>query len=344
MEGHRNVVIFGEAEGNRLSPMTLELLGIGARLARGLSGETSLVALGGPMAGPVGEGYGFGADRVFAICDPLLDSYAPDAFLQAMVGLAAELKPAFILFGQTDRGIDLAPRLAFKLKTAVALDCIGLSVAPEGQSATYTKPVFGGKAHAVFSTSALPLVASVRQGSFAPAEYDPARQGEVISFDLSLDPALVRTRFLRRIEDEGLSLAAVLTNAPIVVSGGRGLKAKEGVDLLKETAGLMGAAVGGSRPAIDNGWLPSHLQVGLTGKRINPQLYVAVGISGSLQHMAGCMKSKTIVAINSDESAPIFKMAHVGVVGDFREVLEGFNDEVRQRGAGKEGKGGSQNG
>ena len=339
MEGHRNVLIFGEVEGMRLSPMTLELMGIGSRLAEGLSGETSLVWLGRAMAESLGEAYGFGADRVFAICDPLLDSYAPDAYLQAMERMVAELKPAVVLFGQTDRGIDLAPRLAFRLERAVALDCIDLSAGPDGQGATYTKPVFGGKAHAIFSTNALPLIASVRQGSFAPAEYDAARQGEVISLRPSLDVALTRTRFLGRIEDEGLSLSAILTDATVVVSGGRGLKTKEGIGLLKETAGLIGGAVGGSRPAIDNGWLPGHLQIGLTGKRINPKLYVAVGISGSLQHMAGCMKSKTIVAINSDESAPIFKMAHVGVVGDYREVLEGFNDEMRQR-AGIEGKGG----
>ncbi len=340
MEGYRNVVIFGETEGDRLSPMTLELMGIASRLAGGLSGETSLVWLGGVLADSLAEGYGFGADRVFAICDPLLGNYAPDAYLQAMERMVAELRPAVVLFGQTDRGIDLAPRLAFRLRAAVALDCIDLSAAPEGQSATYTKPVFGGKAHAVFSTNALPLIASVRQGSFAPGEYDPARIGDVISLDASLDAALARTRFLGRIEDEGLSFAAILTDAPVVVSGGRGLKTREGIDLLRETAGLIGGAVGGSRPAVDNGWLPSHLQIGLTGKRINPRLYVAVGISGSLQHMAGCMKSKTIVAINSDESAPIFKMAHVGVVGDYREVLEGFNDEMRHW-AGKENKGGS---
>lgn len=311
--------------------MTRELIGIASRLARGLSGETFLAVLGRETGESLGEGYGFGADRVFAFSSPLLGSYTPEAYLQAMERIVAECGPAVVLFGHTDFGTDLAPRLAFRLRTAVALDCVDVSTAPGGQSATYTKPVFGGKAHAIFSTNALPLIASVRQGSFTPPEYDPARQGEVVSLDLFLDPTLVRTRFLGRIEDEGLSLSAILLNAPIVVSGGRGLKTKEGVDLLKETAGLMGAAIGGSRPAIDNGWLPSHLQVGLTGKRINPQLYVAVGISGSLQHMAGCMKAKTIVAINSDESAPIFKMAHIGVVGDYREVLEGFNDEMRQR-------------
>jgi electron transfer flavoprotein alpha subunit len=331
MGAYRNVVIFGEIENNRLSPMTLELIGLGARLAENLTGRVCLTWLGKDVARPIEEAFGFGADGVFAACDPLLETYVPDAYLQAMEQIVPKMEPAVILFGQTDKGIDLAPRLAFRMKTAVALDCVDLSTSAHEGCMEYTKPVFGGKAHAFFSTAALPLVASVRQGSFAPAEYDGSRAGEVISLALSLEPTRIRARFVRRIEDQGLSLASVLTSAAVVVSGGRGLKSRDGVDLLKETAALLGAAVGGSRPAVDKGWLPSHLQIGLTGKRINPQVYMAVGISGSLQHMAGCMKSKMIVAVNSDESAPIFKMAHIGVVGDYKEVLEGFNEEMRRQ-------------
>jgi electron transfer flavoprotein alpha subunit len=241
------------------------------------------------------------------------------------------VEPAIILFGQTDRAIDMAPRLAVRLKAPVILDCVGIQIAPEGH-VDVTKPVFGGKAHGVFSTTSLPLICSIRQGCCAPAEYDPSKQGEVIAVRLSIDAARIRVRFVRRIQDETLSLAALLAAAPVVVSGGRGINGEEGVRLLKETAAILGGAVGGSRPTIDKGWLPSQLQVGLTGKRVNPPLYMAVGISGALQHMAGCMKSKIIVAINSDESAPIFRMAHVGVIGDFREVLQGFNEEMRRTG------------
>jgi electron transfer flavoprotein alpha subunit len=331
MAEHQDVLVFGELENNQLSSMTLELLEIGTTISRDLKGQLLLAAFGKDAAAGIGKAFGFGAHRVYAAHDPLLSDYAPDAYLQAMEQMVRALKPALVLFGQTDRGIDLAPRLAFRMKTAAALDCVNLSVATNEGRVEYVKPVFGGKAHAIFSTGVLPLLASVRQGSFAPARYDQSKQGEVISFALSLDPARIRVRFMRRIQNESLSLAAALIGAPIVVSGGRGLNTKEDVDLLKETAAAVGGAVGGSRPAIDKGWLPSHLQVGLTGKRVNPQIYMAVGISGSLQHMAGCMKSKTIVAINSDESAPIFKMAHIGVVGDYREVLEGFNEEMGRR-------------
>jgi electron transfer flavoprotein alpha subunit len=195
------------------------------------------------------------------------------------------------------------------------------------------KPVFGGKAHALFRQGALPGIASVRQGSFVPAEYEASKQGKVLQFELSLDPSRVKTRFLKKVQDESLALALNLASATVVVSGGRGLKRKEGIEILKETADLLGGAIAGSRAAVDSGWLPGSLQVGLTGRRINPQLYMAVGISGALQHMAGCMKSHTIVAINTDGSAPIFNLSHIGVVGDYQEVLEAFNDEVRKIGA-----------
>jgi electron transfer flavoprotein alpha subunit len=334
MVEYRDVLVFGETEDGHLSSSTLELMGIGAKLAKDLGEELVLAALGEDAASDIERGYGFGAHRVYGAYESSLTGYAPDAYLQAMEQMARALKPALILLGQTDRAIDLAPRLAFRIKAAIALDCVGIRITPEG-GIEQTKPVFGGKAHAVFACDALPQIASIRQGSFAPAQYDQSKHGEVIPFSLSLEPARMRVRFLKRIQDESLSLATVLTSAPIVVSGGRGLKVKEGVDLLKETAGLLGGAIAGSRPAVDNGWLPSHLQVGLTGKRINPQLYMAIGISGSVQHMAGCMKSKVIVAVNPDESAPIFKMAHIGVVGDYREVLEGFNEEMRRVGASK---------
>ncbi len=331
MDEYRDVLIFAESENGRLSSMTLELMGIGAKLAKDLAQDLLLAALGEDAAAGIEDGYGFGAHRVYEARDPLLSEYAPDSYLQVMEQVVRALKPALILFGQTDMAVDLAPRLAFRIGAPIALDCVAIRVSLEGRI-EQTKPVFGGKAHAVFAADSPPAIASVRQGSFPPAEYDPTRQGHVIPFGVSLDGARRRVKFLKRIEDESLSLAAVLTSAPIVVSGGRGLKAKEGVELLRATAATVGGALGGSRPAIDAGWLPSHLQVGLTGKRVNPQVYVAVGISGSLQHMAGCMKSKLIVAINTDETAPIFKMAHVGVVGDYREVLQGFNEEMEKTG------------
>jgi electron transfer flavoprotein alpha subunit len=303
---------------------------IGAKLAGDLKQELHLVFLGGKPLSSIEKGYGYGADMVYECVDSSLEDYVPDFYLQAAERIVKELRPLVIMFGQTDRGLDLAPRLAFRMKSGVTLDCIDLRVEAATGLIEQVKPIFGGKAHGLFRCDVLPQIISVRQGSFSPAAYDDSKQGEVVPLRFSLDSSRVRTKFVRKIRDANLSLAINLAAASVVVSGGRGLKRKEGVDLIRETADLLGGAIAGSRPAVDNGWLPSLLQVGLTGKRINPQVYMAVGISGSLQHMAGCSKSRTIIAINSDESAPIFKLSHFGVVGDYREVLEGFNDEVRR--------------
>ena len=244
---------------------------------------------------------------------------------------AAELKPSIILFAQNDKGLDLAPRLAFRLKTGVAVDCVDLKIDMDKGVMVTVKPVFGGKAHVdASSLESRPQIASVREGAFDPADFDESKKGEVNELSLSMDASKVKTRFVKKEKDQSLALALKLAAANVVVGGGRGLKKQEGIDLIQETADLFDGAIAGSRPVVDNGWLPTSLQIGLTGKKVNPQVYMAVGISGALQHMAGCSKSKTIVAINSDEGAPIFKLAHYGVVGDYKEVLKGFNDEVKK--------------
>ena len=152
--------------------------------------------------------------------------------------------------------------------------------------------------------------------------------GAVIPFELDLDLSGAKTRLVDKVQDETLSLALDLASASVVVSGGRGVRDKEGVELISRTADLLGGSIGATRAAVDDGLLPRSILVGLTGRRVNPRLYMAVGISGSLHHMAGCMRSRTIVAVNTDESAPIFAFSHIGVVGDFREVLAAFDDEV----------------
>jgi len=301
---------------------------IGKTLSGDLNEELHLLLLGSDAQGAE-AGYGYGADKVFAGTDPLLENYLTDTYLQAMEQAMEELNPSIILFAHNDKGLDLAPRLAFRLKTGVAADCVDLRI--DGGVMVTVKPVFGGKAHADANiTESRPQVASIREGAFDPADYDESKKGEVNDLGLSIDGSKVKTRFVKKEKDESLALALKLASANVVVSGGRGLKKKEGVDLIQATADLLDGAIAGSRPAVDNGWIPNALQIGLTGKKVNPQMYMAVGISGALHHMAGCSKSKTIVAINSDEGAPIFKMSHYGVVADYKEVLEGFNDEVKK--------------
>ena len=331
MEFEKRILVFGELDGDKASSMTAQLMRIGKKLSENLGDELCLIFFGGEPGKAAETGYGYGADRVYTAFHPLLAHYMTDAYLQAMEQAVRELKPAIILFGQNDIGLDLAPRLAFRLKTGVSLDCVDLIADTEKGMLEQIKPVFGGKAQAVFTgTGDRPQIASVREGAYDPQEYDEPMNKEVVPIGLSLDASRIRTRFVKKEREESLDLALKLASANIVVSGGRGLKNKQGMELLKETATLLGGAVAGSRPAVDYGWVPSSLQVGLTGRKVNPQVYMAIGISGALQHMAGCSKSKNILAINTDESAPIFKLSHLGVVGDYREVLKGFNDEIKK--------------
>lgn len=325
----RNILVFGERVDGRFTPMTSQLLNIGRKLAKELNHELGLLVLGGSKQKAAKEGFCYGADRVYVAAHPLLENYVTCSYLQAMEQIVGEKNPRIVLFGQNDKGMDLAPRLAFRIKTGVTLDCIHLEI--DSGSLRQVKPVFGGKAYGhYYNFDTWPQIVSVREGAFDPAPYDASRTGEVIELSLSFDSSKIKTRFLAKHPDGSSSLALKLASAPVVVSGGRGLRDKEGFELLRETADLLDGAIGGSRPAVDYGWVPSSLQVGLTGKKVGPQVYFAVGISGAIQHMAGCQKAKTIVAINKDEGAPIFKMAHYGVVGDYEEVLKGFNNEVKR--------------
>jgi electron transfer flavoprotein alpha subunit len=331
MEGNQNILIFGEMDGDKLSSITTQIMRIGKSLSGELNQELGLVFLSGDSPVNAKDGYGYGADKVYVVADPQLENYMTDSYLQAMEQVIEELKPAVIIFGQTDIGLDLAPRLGFRLKTGVTLDCVDIKADPDKGSIEVIKPVFGGKAHSNYSRfETLPQIASVRDGSFDTADFDESKGGEVTELGISLDSEKIRTKFIKKEEDANLALALKLATASVVVSGGRGLKKKEGVDIIQETADLLDGALAGSRPAVDNGWVPTALQIGITGKKVNPQVYMAVGISGALQHMAGCSKSKVIVAVNSDDQAPIFKFSHYGAVGDYKEIIQAFNDEVKK--------------
>ena len=233
-----------------------------------------------------------------------------------------------MLVGQTSIGRDLAPRLAFRLETTATTDCIDLAIDPGSKLLLRTKPVYGGNARAVFASELDPQIATVRTKAMAPLEPDTSRKGEVVTIEAGLDSSKIRTRVLERVkqEVEGISLEA----ADVVISGGRGIGSAAGFEQLEELAEMLKGAVGASRPACDNGWVPDVVQVGLTGKIVAPDLYIAVAISGSSQHMAGCSGCKNIVAINKDPEANIFRQARFGVVGDWRKVLPAFAEKVRE--------------
>lgn len=329
MENYKNILVVGELDDNGVTTTTAQVMRVGKTLAENVEQQMHLLFIGGEMQAAAEKGYAYGADKVFMAADPQLENYTTDSCLQVMTTFVEEMKPAVILFSHNQTGLDLAPRLAFRIKAGVMLDCVAYKIEKASGLLQQERPVFGGKAHACYQGLGKgPQVTTVREGAVDPADCDESRTGEVVGFPVVLDAADIRTRFVKKEKDASQAQVLKLASAKTVVCGGRGLGKKEGMDLLRKTAELLDGAVAGSRPAIDQGWVPGPLQIGQTGKKVSPRLYMAVGISGALQHMAGCSSANTIVAINTDQEAPIFKMSHIGVVGDYSKVLAGFNDEV----------------
>ena len=236
--------------------------------------------------------------------------------------------PQILILGQTSVGRDLAPMLAFRLDTLVTLDCVALSIDPDTKLLLQTKPVYGGNAQATYTCDSYPQIATVRDKVMSSPESSDSKQGEVITLDAGLDPSAIRVRLLKRIKDaeEGVRLE----EAQVIVSGGRGIGGAEGFDQLQELAVMLKGAVGASRPPCDNRWIAPSRQVGITGKIVSPDLYIAIALSGSIQHLSGCGQSKSIIAINNDPEASIFKYADFGVVGDWKKVLPTFKDKLKE--------------
>jgi electron transfer flavoprotein alpha subunit len=329
MDNGRNVMVFGEITDGSLSSIAKELLGCGRRLANDLGEELSAVLIGTNINHLAAEAVAFGADKVYLVDHPLLGDYQADSFLSSMVKVVEREMPRILVLGQTSIGLDLSPRLAFRLKTAVVLDCVELSVEPDSKRLLQTKPVYGGKGMGLFVSDAYPQMATVRSKSMKPLEKDDSRQGKVVPISINLNEADIRAKTVGKVmqKAEGVSLE----DAEIVISGGRGMGSSEGFRQLEELSKVVkGSAVGGSRPACDAGWVPTTAQVGLTGKIVTPKLYIAVALSGSSQHMAGCSGSGTIVAINKDPRAHIFKEAQFGVVGDWEKILPPFTKKIEE--------------
>lgn len=328
MSEYSGVMIFGEAKEGRLAAVTTELLGCGRRLAGELGQELYCLLVGGDVGSLAQEAIAFGADKVYVVSDPLLEAYQADAYVLAAEKVARQVMPQILLVGQTSIGRDLAPRLAFRLGTALTTDCVELALDPTSKLLLKTKPVYGGNAQAVFTSEACPQMATVRAKAMSPLERDDSRQGEVITVEAGLEPSSIRTEFVERVVEEVEGVR--LEDAEVVVCGGRGIGGAEGFRQLEELAGILKGAVGASRPPCDNGWVPSGYQVGLTGKIIAPDFYLAIGISGASQHMTGCSGAKTVVAINKDPEANIFREASYGVVGDWKKVLPALTAKIKE--------------
>ncbi len=329
MDSNKGILLFGEVDKGKLASITLELLGTGRKLANELGQELGLVLLGNNIGVLAQEAITFGADKVYVGDGAAMEQYNSDAYTAVMANLCKKLAPEILLLGQTDAGRDLAPRLAGRLRGALSTDCLGLAIDKESKLLRATRPVFGGNAIAtVVSRGARPQMATVRSRTMAPAERDPSRKGEVIPLDLAIDPSVIRVKVVEQVEEK--SEGVKLEDARVVVSGGRGIGSAENFKMLWELARLFDGAVGGTRAACEQGWLPMTRQVGQTGKIVSPNLYIAVALSGAMQHVAGCSGAKCIVAINKDPEANIFKVAHYGIVGDFKEAVPGLIERFKE--------------
>jgi len=328
MAEHLGVAVYCEIKGGTLLPIAAEGLGIGRQLADALGQPLSALLVGSGIGGLAPQAIAAGADKVYVVDDPLLKEYLAETYVRALQKAVGEIKPAVLIMGQTDAGRELAPRLAFRLDTAATLDCIDLAIDPATKRLLQTKPVYGGNAQAVYTGDTDPQIVTIRTKAFSALAPDASRKGEVISIAAALDASAIKTKVLDHVVAEAGGIK--IEDANVVVSGGRGIGGAEGFKQLEELARLLKGALGASRPPCDNGWVADTVQVGLTGKIIAPEVYIAVAISGSSQHMSGCSGSKTIIAINKDREANIFRHARFGVVGDWKKVLPAFTAKIRE--------------
>jgi electron transfer flavoprotein alpha subunit len=327
MADEANVLIAGELQDGKLSHSTKELLAHGTLIAKKLGQGVAIALLSEDLGDTPQEAIAYGADKVYAVTDPLLQENSNDAYLAALEKVAKDNPPKALLFGKTELGREVGPRLAYRMDTVAAQDCVELRIVEKRLQAI--RPVYGGNCLAAVSSNSPTMVAIVRGKTADPLERDDSRSGDTISISANLDSAVVRTTVLEKVEEasEGLRLE----DARVVVSGGRGLGGPEPFFTeIQELADVLGAPVGASRAVVDAGWVPYSYQVGLTGKTISPEVYIAVGISGASQHMAGCSGSKVIVAINKDEGSNIFKEARYGVTGDWKKVLPAFTEQLKE--------------
>jgi len=323
------ILILGEIAENVVLPSTFEVIAAARELSGDLNEEVVVCLVGKNVKGLADGLIKGGADKVYVGENEHLETFQQEVYLAAFERICKEIQPSIILASKTDKISQIAPRLAFRLGVGLAQDCLALSVDSDSKNLKATRPVFGGNANAVIIfNGSTPCFATVRTKVFEPLNQDTSRSGAIIEVDLSIDKSIIKTKLVETVKEkvEGIRLEA----APIVIAGGRGLGGPDPFKQLEELAKLLGGAMGASRAACDAGWLDHSYQVGLTGKTVTPNLYLAVAISGASQHMAGCSASKNIVAINKDADANIFKDARYGVTGDWKTVLPAFIETVKE--------------
>jgi electron transfer flavoprotein alpha subunit len=319
-QANGRILVFTEREGQEIAPITFELLQAGRELTDQMGGNLCVAVLGNRMDHLSKEISQY-ADKVYSLDHPLLASFYPEFHISALNQLCQHVNPAAILMGHTLNNQNVAPKLAYQMGMEVITDCIQLAIETETGHLLCSKPVYGAKFIATFKLDKKPYWVTLRSKAWEPIT-PRATKGEVVPFAPVLEEASVRVTCIKKIKEESISL----NKADAIVSAGRGVKDAEGLNQLRGLINILGTyfnkvELGASRPLVDAHLVPSSRQVGLTGEKVAPELYIAIGISGSLQHVTGILGAKKIVAINTNPKAPIFQVADYGIIGNFEEVV-----------------------
>ncbi len=331
----KGVWVFIEQREGTVHPVSWQLLGVGRALGTDVEEELCAVVFGVDIQHVVADAFGFGATAVYVIEDTVFRNYTTQSYMQGLVALARKYAPRVLLIGATAVGRDLAGAVATKLETGLTADCTGLKIERETGLLEQTRPAFGGNIMAtIVCEHARPQMASVRPDVFPVPRYVEGRKGRVIREQVPIDEESMLTKIVEIVPIR--RTAVDIGAADVVVSGGRGMGGPQNFTMLQELARLLGGVVAGSRSAVDEGWIDYARQVGQTGKIVRPKLYVACGISGAIQHLVGMQQAEHIIAINSDEHAPIFDVADVGIIGDVLEIVPALISALRGQESGTE--------
>ncbi|MDY3238299.1 MAG: electron transfer flavoprotein subunit alpha/FixB family protein [Fusobacterium perfoetens] len=320
LNSYNNVWVIGEQRQGKIQPVTIELIGEGRKLANQLNKKLAVVIPGNNIDNLAEDLLHYGVDIVYYLKHELLENFSTQGITIAVSDLILDRKPEIVLVGATSIGRDIAPRIAGRVGTGLTADCTKLEIDLTDNKILQTRPAFGGNLMAtIICPKNRPQMSTVRPGVMEKAPYTEEVKGTIEVVTPNLKPEMIHTKLVEILE---LKKRLVnLTDAKIIVSGGRGLKKAEGFELLRKLADKLGGEVGASRAAVDSGWIDQSHQIGQTGTTVRPTVYIACGISGAIQHLAGMSESKYIVAINKDPQAPIFKVCDYGIVGDLYDVI-----------------------
>ena len=315
------ILLLVESKEGLLDNKTLELIRGGSNLAKDLGLDASAVVVGHETSSLAESVASYGLKKIYRLEHPLLEGFQPDAWVGALEWLCKQIAPTIFIISHSFVGKEVAPRLASRLNVELTADCISLRIDPEDGLLVRSKPIYGGNAIAILKVEGIPQIVTVRKNAFEPME-PVATQSEMVEMVPSLDESIIRVKSLKTVEEEVVEL----DKANVVIAGGRGIVEKEDFEMLIALAKVMSKAhgnvmIGCSRPVVDKCWMSSDHQVGLTGSMIAPDAYIAIGISGAIQHLVGMIRSKKIITINTDPGCNMFKVSDYGIVADYKDIL-----------------------